>query len=66
MNQLPFELKALKQAIILIGIQASGKSTFCQRCLSGGSHVHISLDDVGTRHREFEMLMQCFGSNRSS
>ena len=65
MCQLPFVLKPLKQAIILIGIQASGKSTFCQRYLQSGSHTHISLDDVGTRNRELEMLMQCINDDRS-
>lgn len=65
MCQLPFELKPRKQAIILIGIQASGKSTFCQRYLQSGSHAHISLDEVGTRNRELEMLMQCINDDRS-
>ena len=65
MCQLPFELKPLNQAIILIGIQASGKSTFCQRYLQSGSHAHISLDEVGTRNRELEILMQCINDDRS-
>lgn len=65
MCQLPFELKPHKQAIILIGIQASGKSTFCQRYLQSGSLAHISLDEVGTRNRELEMLMQCINDDRS-
>lgn len=65
MNQVPFELKSLKQAVILIGIQASGKSTFCQRYLSDSFHIYISLDDVGTRNRELELLMRCIDSNRS-
>ena len=65
MYQLPFELKPLKQAIILIGIQASGKTTFCQRYLQSGSHTHISMDDVGIRNREQEMLMQCINDDKS-
>ena len=40
MEELPFEKKN-KQAIIFIGIQASGKTTFYNRLLSGESYTHI-------------------------
>ncbi len=46
------------QAIILIGIQATGKTTFyVQRFLK--THVRISLDLLKTRHREARFLETC-------
>ena len=46
------------QAIILMGIQASGKTTFyVQRFLH--SHVRISQDLLRTRHREKLFLQAC-------
>lgn len=46
------------QAIIFIGIQATGKSTFYKQKFFG-SHVHISLDLLRTRHREKVFLEAC-------
>ena len=48
---LPFFIASRKQAIILMGIQASGKSTFFRRYLAS-THIHVSLDVLRTRHRE--------------
>ena len=46
------------EAIILIGLQASGKSTFCaQRYFD--SHVRINLDMLKTRNRERKLLQYC-------
>ena len=46
------------QLAILIGIQATGKTTFYRdRYL--GSHVRISLDLLRTRHRESAFLSLC-------
>lgn len=46
------------QAILLIGIQGSGKSTFyCQRFLD--THVRISQDLLRTRHRQQRWLQVC-------
>jgi predicted kinase len=46
------------QAIIFIGIQATGKTTFyVQRLLN--THVRISLDLLRTRHREAQFLDTC-------
>ena len=61
---LPF-VKQKKQAIIFIGIQASGKTTFYERMLSDGTYTHISLDILHTRNRENEMLMECFENGKS-
>ena len=58
MEELPFEKKN-KQAIIFIGIQASGKTTFYNRLLSGESYTHISLDVLHTRNKERLALMDC-------
>lgn len=45
-------------AVILIGIPATGKSTFCHERLAG-SHITISLDILKTRKREQEKLAAC-------
>lgn len=39
------------EMILLIGVQASGKSTFCQRYFSD-THIRLNLDMLKTRHRE--------------
>lgn len=46
------------QAIIFVGIQASGKSTFySQRFFQ--THIRINLDMIKTRHREKRLLETC-------
>jgi len=49
------------QAIIFIGIQASGKSTFYKQHFFN-THVRISLDLLRTRHRESLFLQTCYNS----
>ena len=46
------------QAVIFVGIQASGKSTFYQQRFFA-THVRISLDLLRTRHRERSLLEWC-------
>jgi predicted kinase len=46
------------EAVLLIGIQASGKTTFYQQRLFA-THVRISLDLLRTRERERAMLETC-------
>jgi predicted kinase len=46
------------QAIIFIGIQASGKSTFFQQRFFH-SHLRLNLDMLKTRHREQILLQAC-------
>jgi predicted kinase len=46
------------EAVILIGIQGSGKSTFCRERFFD-THVRISLDMLRTRHREALLLRAC-------
>ena len=64
MSVLPFEMKE-KQAIIFIGIQASGKTTFYYRMLADGNYVHISLDDLHTRNKESQELIKCLENGNS-
>lgn len=46
------------EAVLLIGIQASGKTTFCKQRFFA-SHVRISLDMLRTRNREQILLEAC-------
>lgn len=61
---LPFKNRE-KQAIILMGIQASGKTTFYNRMLADEGYIHISLDVLHTRNKEDRLLMECFENGRS-
>jgi predicted kinase len=52
------------EAILFVGIQASGKSTFyAQRFFH--THVRISLDVLRTRHREQILLQACLAAQQS-
>jgi predicted kinase len=46
------------EAVLFIGIQASGKSTFFQQRLFH-SHLRLNLDMLKTRHREQLLLRAC-------
>jgi predicted kinase len=46
------------EAVILVGAQASGKSTFFQDRFRD-THVRINLDMLRTRHRESILLRAC-------
>ena len=46
------------EAIVLCGIQATGKSTFCKERFFC-SHVRLNLDMLKTRHREEVLLRAC-------
>lgn len=46
------------EAVIFIGIQASGKSTFYGERF-GDTHVRINLDMLKTRHREKRLIDTC-------
>lgn len=47
-----------REAVLLIGLQASGKSTFYRQMLSG-DHIHINLDTLHTRNKEWLLLEHC-------
>lgn len=51
------------EAILLIGIQGAGKSTFYCRCFFH-THVRLSLDLLKTRHRERTLLEACLGTRQ--
>lgn len=46
------------EAILLMGLQGAGKSSF-YKAHYFRSHVRISLDLLGTRHREMQFLELC-------
>ncbi|SRR5579883_254196 len=51
------------EAVLLIGIQGSGKSTFyCRRF--AGTHARINLDVLKTRDRERVTLQSCLASGQ--
>ena len=51
------------EAILLVGIQGSGKSTFYRDCFFD-THVRISLDLLRTRHREQRLLQFCLDTGQ--
>ncbi|MBS1809291.1 MAG: AAA family ATPase [Acidobacteria bacterium] len=51
------------QAIIFIGIQAAGKSTFFQQRFFH-SHIRLNLDMLKTRHREQILLSACLAAKQ--
>ena len=53
----------MKTAIVFIGIQASGKSTFYRRYFR--DYVHINLDTLHTRNKENLLLQKCFDEGSS-
>ncbi len=46
------------EAVILIGLQASGKTTFCREKFFH-THIRLSLDMLKTRHRETILFLAC-------
>ena len=52
-----------KKAIIFIGIQASGKTSYYRRYFS--DYVHINLDTLHTRNKENMILQECFQTGES-
>jgi predicted kinase len=52
------------EAVILVGIQGSGKSTFYKERFSG-THARINLDELKTRAREHEFFAECLRTKRS-
>ena len=45
--------------IVLMGLQASGKTTFFEQFLKDKGYVHINLDTLKTRHREILEITIC-------
>jgi predicted kinase len=57
-------MENLMQVIILMGIQACGKSTFYYHKF-GLTHVRINLDMLKTRHREWRLFETCLEIQQS-
>ena len=51
------------EAVILIGIQGTGKSTFCRERLFH-THVRINLDMLQSRYRETVLLTACLNAKQ--
>ena len=51
------------EAVLLVGIQAAGKSTFYKERFFA-THVRISLDLLRTRHRERSLLEWCLAHSQ--
>ena len=52
------------EAVILVGIQGAGKSTFYEKQFSA-THVRINLDELKTRECEREVFEECLREKRS-
>lgn len=52
-----------KEAIIFIGIQASGKSSYYRQFF--GDYVHVNLDTLHTRNKEKLLLQECISNQKS-
>lgn len=52
------------EAIIFIGIQATGKSSFYKQFFSD-THIRLNLDMLKTRHRESLLLEACLAGKQS-
>ncbi|MDZ7706000.1 MAG: hypothetical protein U5L04_16125 [Trueperaceae bacterium] len=52
------------EAVIFIGIQATGKSTFYKRRFVD-SHIRLNLDMLNTRHRETVLFGACLDVRQS-
>lgn len=52
------------KAIIFIGIQASGKTSFYERLLEKDGYFHISMDILGNRNKEEQMVQDCIATGK--
>ncbi len=52
------------EAVIFIGVQASGKSTFCKQRFYD-SHIRINLDMLRTKNRENLLLSACLEAKQN-
>lgn len=51
------------ECVLFVGLQGSGKTSFFKERFFG-THVHVSLDVLRTRHREAAMLNLCLQSGQ--
>ena len=50
------------EAIVLSGLQGSGKTTLCRDRFGG--HVRVSLDELRSREREAALVQECLDAGR--
>jgi predicted kinase len=50
------------EAVVLCGLQGSGKTTLCRDRFAG--HVRVSLDELGTRAREAALVQEYLEAGR--
>lgn len=55
---------AKTEAVIFVGLQGSGKSSFYQQQFVG-SHVRINLDTLKTRFQENKLIQECLQMRRN-
>ena len=48
-----------QKLIVLMGLQASGKTTFFEQHFKDRGYVHISLDTLKTRNKEILEVTRC-------
>ncbi len=53
-----------KTMILMMGLQGSGKSTFCREIL-GDTYIYVNLDTLKTRHREKLLIQECMDQGES-
>jgi predicted kinase len=51
------------EAVVLCGVQGSGKTTLCRDRFAG--HVRVSLDELRTRPREAALVEECLRARRA-
>lgn len=51
------------ETVLLIGIPAAGKSTFCKRL--SDTHVRVNLDTLRTRKREERLVEKCLADRQA-
>ncbi len=57
-------MQTKRTMILMMGLQGSGKSTFCREIL-GNTYVYVNLDTLTTRHREKLLIQECVEQGKS-
>lgn len=64
-EDVPQDREPLSTMVILMGLQASGKSTFFDTEFKDKGYEHISLDQLKTRRKEADLIQTCLDENRN-
>ena len=57
-------MQTKRTMILMMGLQGSGKSTFCREIL-GDTYAYVNLDTLKTRHREKLLIQECMEQGKS-